>query len=155
MQFRGWIIWPYIFKTSKSNPSNPLTPMSDQDKISPYNINTISSRQVMRIERNINLGIFSWSSNNFSERKSYEIYSTHWGELLIRSCEWKGKLKANWEVQPTVDNRHMSTLGHILVLLPPFHHIWYFKTKFYKFKRWGKSYTVQYLISKFCAFSIY
>ena len=27
---------------------NPLTPMSDQDRISPYNINTISSTQVMR-----------------------------------------------------------------------------------------------------------
>ena len=27
---------------------DPLTPMSDQDRISPYNINTISSRQVMR-----------------------------------------------------------------------------------------------------------
>ena len=31
----------------------PLTPMSDQDRISPYNINTISSRQVMRIKKNI------------------------------------------------------------------------------------------------------
>ena len=31
-----------------------LTPMSDQDRISPYNINTISSRQVMRIKKNIN-----------------------------------------------------------------------------------------------------
>ena len=29
------------------------TPMSDQDRISPYNINTISSRQVMRIKKNI------------------------------------------------------------------------------------------------------
>ena len=33
---------------------NPLTPMSDQDRISPYNIHTISSRQVMRIKKNIN-----------------------------------------------------------------------------------------------------
>ena len=33
---------------------NPLTPMSDQDRISPYKINTISSRQVMRIKKNIN-----------------------------------------------------------------------------------------------------
>ena len=30
---------------------NPLTPMSDQDIISPNNINTISSRQVMRIRK--------------------------------------------------------------------------------------------------------
>ena len=33
---------------------NPLTSMSDQDKISPHDIHTISSRQVMRIKRNIN-----------------------------------------------------------------------------------------------------
>ena len=38
---------------------NPITPMSDQDRISPYNINTISSRQVMRIKKNINKGIIS------------------------------------------------------------------------------------------------
>ena len=36
---------------------NPLTPICDQDRISPYNISTISSRQVMGIKRNINLGI--------------------------------------------------------------------------------------------------
>ena len=38
---------------------NPLTPMSDQNRISPYDINTISTRQVMRIKKNINLGIIS------------------------------------------------------------------------------------------------
>ena len=36
-----------------------LTPMSDQDRISPYNINTISSRQVMRIKKSISEGIIS------------------------------------------------------------------------------------------------
>ena len=30
---------------------NPLTPMSDQDRISPYNINVVSGRQVMRIRK--------------------------------------------------------------------------------------------------------
>ena len=38
---------------------NPLTPINDQDRISPYNINSISRRKVMRIKKNINLGIFS------------------------------------------------------------------------------------------------
>ena len=32
---------------------NPLTPMSDQDIISPYNINTISIRLVRRIKKNL------------------------------------------------------------------------------------------------------
>ena len=30
---------------------NPFTSMSDQDRISPYNTNTVSSRQVMRINK--------------------------------------------------------------------------------------------------------
>ena len=38
---------------------NPLTPMSDQDRTSPYNFNTISSRQVMRIKKNVSQGIVS------------------------------------------------------------------------------------------------
>ena len=36
---------------------NPLSPTSDLDRISPHIISTISSRQVMRIEKNINNGI--------------------------------------------------------------------------------------------------
>ena len=32
---------------------NPITPTSDEDRISPYNINTIRSRQVTRIKKNI------------------------------------------------------------------------------------------------------
>ena len=37
-----------------SLPLNPLTPMSDQDRYSPCNINTILSRQVMKVKKNIN-----------------------------------------------------------------------------------------------------
>ena len=33
---------------------NLLTPMSDQDWISPFSINTISSQQVLRIKKNLN-----------------------------------------------------------------------------------------------------
>ena len=36
-----------------------LTPIRNQDRISPYNINTISSRQGTRIKRNINQEIVS------------------------------------------------------------------------------------------------
>ena len=38
---------------------NSLTPMSHQDKSSPYDINTVSTRQVMRIKKKINLRIIS------------------------------------------------------------------------------------------------
>ena len=43
---------------------------SDQNRISPYNMNKISSRQVMRIEMNINHGIINWSNTKFSELTS-------------------------------------------------------------------------------------
>ena len=49
---------------------NPLTPMFDQDRISPYNINTVSSRQVMRIKKNIDKGIISWSNTKFLQLTS-------------------------------------------------------------------------------------
>ena len=49
---------------------NHLTCMSEQDRISPYNTNTISSRQMMRIEKNINEGIINWSNTKFSELTS-------------------------------------------------------------------------------------
>ena len=52
--------------------TRPLTPMSHQDKNSPYNINTISTRQVMRIKKNINLGMISWSNTKFSELTLYK-----------------------------------------------------------------------------------
>ena len=44
--------------------------MSDKDRISPYNVNTISTREVMRIKKNISLGISSWSDTKFSELTS-------------------------------------------------------------------------------------
>ena len=47
----------------------PLTSMSDQDQISPYNINALSTKWVTRIKKNINLRIISWSNTKFSEQK--------------------------------------------------------------------------------------
>ena len=38
---------------------NPSIPMSDQDRISPYNIETISSPHMMRIKEDTNSGIIS------------------------------------------------------------------------------------------------
>ena len=42
------------------NQTQTLTPMSNQERISPHNINKILSRQVMRIQRNIIQGITWW-----------------------------------------------------------------------------------------------
>ena len=48
--------------------------MSDQDRISPYNINTTSSRQVMRMKKNTSKEIISWSNTKFSKLTSQELY---------------------------------------------------------------------------------
>ena len=42
-----------------SNGMIPLTPLSDQHRISARNINTTSNRKVMRIKKNTNQGIIS------------------------------------------------------------------------------------------------
>ena len=55
---------------------NPLTPMSDQDRISPFKINTISSKQVMRIRKSINKGITSWSNTKFSKLLTRTVWQT-------------------------------------------------------------------------------
>ena len=47
--------------------------ISDQNRFSHCNINTISSRQVMRIEKNINYGIISWSNTDFPTLISWRI----------------------------------------------------------------------------------
>ena len=44
------------FNRDKRSTLDALTPMSDQDRSSPYNINTIPSRLVMRVKKNINWG---------------------------------------------------------------------------------------------------
>ena len=52
--------------------------MSDEDRISPYNIDRISSRQVMRINKCFNSGIISSTNTKFSKL----IWEAVKGELL-------------------------------------------------------------------------
>ena len=54
---------------------NPTTPMSDQDRIFPNNINAISSKQVMRIKKSINHVTISGSNTNteFFKKKTIII----------------------------------------------------------------------------------
>ena len=58
---------PYHLKFSLYGSLIPLTPMRDQNKISPDNIvvDTISTRHVVRISKNMTKGIISWSNINF------------------------------------------------------------------------------------------
>ena len=48
-----------IVQGSQSDNLTPLSPKSDLDLILPFNIDTISCRQLIRIKKNINLGIVS------------------------------------------------------------------------------------------------
>ena len=51
-EFKVRMCWTLVWlKLIGKKYFNPLTPMSDQHRTSPYNINTISSRQVMRIKK--------------------------------------------------------------------------------------------------------
>ena len=68
-----FIIITIISKVFRSQ-VNLLTPMSDEDRISPNSINTILSRQVVRIKKYISLGIISRSNAKFSELTSKELY---------------------------------------------------------------------------------
>ena len=52
---------------------NPLTPMSDQDRISPYNIITISCIQEMRINTNINQGDYLLIQNQILQANIIRI----------------------------------------------------------------------------------
>ena len=63
----GFYDWPAWKRITPTLDFYPLAPMSDQDIISPYHVNTVSTIQMMRIQRNINFGIFSWSNTKFSE----------------------------------------------------------------------------------------
>ena len=61
---------------------NPLTPASDQDRISPYNINQISDENKEKYQFQD-----SWSNTKLSELTLWELYSWLWGELQI----WSGR----------------------------------------------------------------
>ena len=65
------ILWEatgdYSFKQfTEYNCLNPLTPRSDLHATSPYNLHTLSSKQVMRILRIIVSKLSSWSNTKFS-----------------------------------------------------------------------------------------
>ena len=55
---------------------NLLTPLNDQEGISPHNISTISSRQVMRIKSSINKGLLVNSLPNFPINITRTIWQT-------------------------------------------------------------------------------
>ena len=66
------------------------SPTRDLDRISLHTFNMISSRQLMRIKKDINLGSIGWSNSKFSKLTSKKLYGGQKGELLMKSWELKG-----------------------------------------------------------------
>ena len=83
-QYQGFVLYYFLYY--------PLTPKSDQEVISPYNISSISRRQVMRIKKIIKKEI-SYDSTPYSQHLNRkEMYARQKGELVLRSWELKGPL---------------------------------------------------------------
>ena len=64
--------------------------MSDQDRISPYIINTILSGKVMRIKKNISEDYKSIQYQILQTNITRTVNGRLLGELLMRSWEFKG-----------------------------------------------------------------
>ena len=75
----------------EKNMLNPITPMSDQDRISPYNINTISRKDEMRIRkisiRKILVDLIQILQTDIIRRDYGRVY----GELLMRT--WQKEIR--------------------------------------------------------------
>ena len=65
-----------------------LIATSDQDRISPYNINAILSIELMRGKRNINKGITSSSNTKFSKLTTVRIITNEISEVLQDYTPW-------------------------------------------------------------------
>ena len=67
----------------------------------------------MRIEKNINLGIISWSNTKFSELTSWELYGWQWGEWQI----WSESYRVNNSGELWLINRQY--LSHMFTSVNP------------------------------------
>ena len=97
--FPGNIAW--------STTVNPLTPISDQNRISLYNVNTISSRQVMRTKKNnqwdrlliqyqILLNNITWILWQTVRRINNEILGVK-GLSKIYLISWQVRWRRQWD----------------------------------------------------------
>ena len=63
---------------------NPLSPKSDQHEISPYYINALENRVVMRLEYMIREDVSNWYFNKFSPLRLLKKY---------RDCKWESHIQ--------------------------------------------------------------
>ena len=104
----------------------PLSAKSDQERISLYNINTISNRQVIRIQKNNNKGIISWCNTKFSELTSWDenCMADSMENLLNTSWEWKeNEIQSNFPmkkimISPSIIFAYFPQENIFTVMLP-------------------------------------
>ena len=78
------------FDIEKLVPVNHLTSRSDKHLTSPYNIHTLSSKQVIRVLNPYQVEVVSWTNIKFLWLSYKEMCSSQRGELTIRFWEFKG-----------------------------------------------------------------
>ena len=108
--------------------------MSDQYRISPNNINTISSRQVMRIKENINEEIICWFNTKFSKLTSQQLYGRQSGELLMRS--WELKVKCYWQHRMCLRLRKSWKFSMVYFLKSHRLNNYFLRTKYFQWIYW-------------------
>lgn len=81
-----------------------FNPKSDQHLISPYNINKLSSKQVMRMKKIINQLILPWCNNKFSS--GYHV--CHWS--WVRRIEFLRL--GNYGIHTGREHTHYCFLEH-------------------------------------------
>ena len=82
-----WILWGEVECQSLMRVEG-LIATSDQDRISPYNMNAILSIELMRGKRNINKGIISSSNKKFSKLTTVRIITNEISEILQDYTPW-------------------------------------------------------------------
>ena len=75
--------------------------MSEQDRTSPYNINTITSTQEIKILKNVILGISYWSNTKLAKLTSKELHDRQQGELLYTRSNWA---RAGYVASASIDS---------------------------------------------------
>ena len=88
-----------------------MTLLIDQDRMSPYIISSVSSRQVRRIEANINLGVISWSTTKFSKLTSKELEKDDFF-VLSRVWDKEKNSESPWRIKPQIFGFCALPLSH-------------------------------------------
>ena len=92
--------------------------MGDQDRISPYNINTISSRQVMRIKKSLSLENYKLIQYQIPQtnmtRTEWEIVRRITNEILgVKGLKRRADAEETTQVGKRAKCNHLNLTSHM------------------------------------------